>query len=257
MRFATVTALGAVLVLATTTAFAQPAGQATAELRDPQGQVVGSATMTQESGGVRVNAQVRNLPPGPHGIHIHAVGRCDPPDFMTAAGHLNPENRQHGLRNPQGPHAGDLPNIEIAADGTAQYNALASMVTLGAGANSLFDADGSALVIHANPDDDVTDPTGNSGGRIACGVIARTGAPAAAAQPSPAPKPGAAPAAKPGAAPAAQPSPAPKPGGAPAQMPGGLPRTGDALGVVDAVAPWGVAGATMLLAGWALRRRRR
>jgi Cu-Zn family superoxide dismutase len=109
-----------------------------------------------------------------HGIHFHAVGRCDPPDFMSAGDHFNPTNRQHGQRNPQGPHAGDLPNLTVEANGTATYQATNALVTLGPGANSLLDADGSALVIHADPDDDVTDPAGNSGGRIACAVIARS-----------------------------------------------------------------------------------
>ena len=200
--------------------FAQPAAQASAELRDPNGQVVGSATFAQEAGGVRVSAQVRNLPPGPHGIHVHAVGRCDPPDFMSAGGHFNPTARQHGLRNPQGPHAGDLPNLTIAANGTGAFQAVNALITLAPGTNSLFDADGSALVIHADPDDEVTDPTGNSGGRIACALI----------MPGPA-------------------------GPAPAQAPRALPRTGDAAGLASSVAPVAAVGATMLLAGLALRRR--
>ena len=108
-----------------------------------------------------------------HGIHIHAVGRCDPPDFMSAGDHVNPTNRQHGLRNPQGPHAGDLPNLTVEAGGTGTFQAANVDLTLGAGANGLFDADGSALVVHADPDDEATEPTGNSGGRIACGVIMR------------------------------------------------------------------------------------
>ncbi len=162
------------LMVGPTVVFAQPAGQASAELRDPNGQVVGSATFAQEAGGVRVSAQVRNLPPGQHGIHVHVVGRCDPPDFMSAGGHFNPMNRQHGLRNPQGPHAGDLPNVTVDANGTATYQATNALVTLGPGGNSLLDADGSALVIHADPDDEASDPTGNSGGRIACGVITRS-----------------------------------------------------------------------------------
>ncbi|MDP8922298.1 MAG: superoxide dismutase family protein, partial [Chloroflexota bacterium] len=149
----------------------QGASRATAELRDASGQVIGSATFTESAGGVQVSAQVRNLPPGVHGIHVHAVGRCDPPDFMSAGGHFNPTNQQHGLRNPQGPHAGDLPNLTVEANGTATYQASNTLLTLRSGASSPFDADGSALVIHADPDDEMTDPTGNSGGRIACGVI--------------------------------------------------------------------------------------
>ena len=146
----------------------------TVELRNASGQVIGLATFSDVAGGVQVRAQVQNLPPGAHGIHFHAVGRCDPPDFMSAGGHFNPTNRQHGLRNPQGPHAGDLPNLTVDANGTGTYQATNAVITLGPGANSLFDTDGSALVVHADPDDETTDPTGNSGGRVACGVIARS-----------------------------------------------------------------------------------
>lgn len=113
----------------------------------------------------------RGLPTGNHGIHIHAVGRCDPPDFMSAGAHFNPTNRQHGLQNPNSPHASDLPNLQVGADGTGRLDALDRDVTLASGANSLFDADGSALVIHAGEDDNMTDPAGNSGGRIARGII--------------------------------------------------------------------------------------
>jgi len=150
------------------------AGLALADLRDASGQIVGAATFTATAGGVQVTAQVRNLPPGVHGIHFHAVGRCDPPDFVSAGDHLNPTNRQHGLRNPQGPHAGDLPNLTVEANGTGSFQATNAAVTLEPGAASLFDADGTALVIHDDPDDEATDPTGNSGGRIACGVVARS-----------------------------------------------------------------------------------
>ena len=150
--------------------------QATAELRDPSGRVVGQASFTEDGSGVQISVQVRELPAGEHGIHIHAVGRCDPPDFMSAGGHFNPSQRLHGLQNPQGSHEGDLPNLAVLPDGTAAYTASNTMLTLGLGnpAASVFDADGSALVIHADPDDQTTDPTGNSGGRIACGVIVPT-----------------------------------------------------------------------------------
>ena len=105
-----------------------------------------------------------------HGLHIHTVGACTP-DFAAVGGHFNPTTAQHGLDNPNGPHAGDLPNLEIDADGNGTYEATTTLVTLDQGDNSLFDSDGSALVIHAAPDDLVTDPSGNSGDRIACGVI--------------------------------------------------------------------------------------
>ena len=120
---------------------------------------------------VKIALEVEKLPPGPHGFHIHAVGRCDPPDFASAGAHFNPEGKKHGLKNPEGPHAGDLSNLVVGPDGTAKATASAPRVTLGAGPNSVFQPGGTALVIHAAPDDDVTDPAGNSGARIACGVI--------------------------------------------------------------------------------------
>ncbi|MBI2114289.1 MAG: superoxide dismutase family protein [candidate division NC10 bacterium] len=149
--------------------YARP--QATADLKNAKGDVVGTAALWEDEGGVRVFAEVRGLPPGRHGIHLHAVGKCDPPEFATAGAHFNPEGKKHGLANPQGPHAGDLPNLDVAADGTGQVHYLARRVTLAPGPASLLDADGTAVVVHAGADDHVTDPTGNSGGRIACGVI--------------------------------------------------------------------------------------
>ncbi|HZU06077.1 MAG TPA: superoxide dismutase family protein [Chloroflexota bacterium] len=147
---------------------------ARAELRDSTGAVVGTATFTEDATGVHISVVVQGLPPGEHGIHLHAVGRCDPPDFMSAGGHYNPGGRLHGLMNLQGPHEGDLPNLFVGADGTATYQVYNPRVTLQVGAaNSLFTADGTALVIHADPDDYITDPAGNSGARIACGVIVR------------------------------------------------------------------------------------
>ncbi|MSP13204.1 MAG: superoxide dismutase family protein [Chloroflexi bacterium] len=151
-------------------AFAQ-AQQAKAELRNANGQVIGTATLTQQAGGVQINLQVTGLPAGQHGIHIHAVGKCDAPDFASAGGHFNPQNKQHGSQNPNGPHAGDIPNLDLAQNGAGNLQFVDTLVSLGAGENSLFDADGSALVIHAGMDDLKSDPAGNSGVRMACGVI--------------------------------------------------------------------------------------
>jgi Cu-Zn family superoxide dismutase len=148
-----------------------PPLMAHADFVDATGKSVGAATLTQIAGGVRVVGTLSGLPPGTHALHIHTVGKCDPPGFTTAGAHFNPENKQHGMKNPKGAHAGDLPNFDVAADGTATVSVLAAHVTLGDGANSLFHDGGTALVIHAASDDYTTDPSGNSGARIACGVI--------------------------------------------------------------------------------------
>lgn len=143
-------------------------------LRDADGKDVGSASIAWHGSGIVLNASVATLPPGPHGIHLHTTGKCDAPQFTSAGGHLNPSAHQHGTLNPAGPHLGDLPNIDVGADGTGTIE-----VTLpGLPGNvrpSLFDADGTAVVVHAGPDDYRTDPSGNSGGRIACGVLMAVG----------------------------------------------------------------------------------
>jgi len=148
---------------------------AAAELRDASGQTVGRARLTAEGNAVHVVVSLRGLPPGPKAIHIHEVGRCEAPGFTSAGGHFNPDGRQHGSENPQGSHAGDLPNVTIAVDGTGRLDTTTSRVSLTPGGpTSLMDSDGSALVVHAGPDDLKTDPAGNSGARIACGVIVPT-----------------------------------------------------------------------------------
>jgi Cu-Zn family superoxide dismutase len=171
---AVVAVVSMTVLLAGCAALGQPPAApvtATAELRNAQGQAVGNATLSEVAGGVRVIVEARSLPAGVKGVHIHAVGKCEPPGFTTAGAHFNPTNRKHGLQNPDGPHAGDLPNITIGADGNGRLESLNDRITLGGGANSLFDADGSAIVVHAAADDFKTDPTGNSGDRIACGVV--------------------------------------------------------------------------------------
>jgi superoxide dismutase, Cu-Zn family len=146
---------------------------ARAQLRNAAGQTVGTATFTQAGKGLRVVLEVQGLPPGVKAVHVHAVGRCDPPDFATAGSHFNPQGRQHGSKNPAGPHAGDLPNVSVGADGRGHLESTTELLTLQSAPNSLFDADGSALIVHAAPDDFRTDPTGNAGARIACGVVTR------------------------------------------------------------------------------------
>jgi superoxide dismutase, Cu-Zn family len=164
---------GTVLGLASV-AKGQPAPPtARAELRNTAGEIIGQATLSMEAEAVVITLEAQKLPPGPHGFHIHEVGTCEAPEFTTAGGHFNPAGKQHGLRNPGGPHAGDLPNLVVGPDGLVRIRVMAPRVTLAAGPNSLFHPAGTALVIHAGPDDDVADPAGNSGARIACGVIVR------------------------------------------------------------------------------------
>lgn len=141
---------------------------AVAPLRTAAGADVGTVTATEGPGGIRIQIDARGMPQGPHGAHVHTVGRCDAPDFTTAGGHWNPTGRQHGTSNPAGPHVGDAPNLLIGTDGSGSI-----AITLPGGTiDGLLDADGSAFVIHAAADDYKTDPSGNSGGRIACGVFA-------------------------------------------------------------------------------------
>lgn len=169
-RFAPALVL-AILLIASTIAYAGDAGHATAEIRDPSGNVLGFANFTEDAAGrVHVSVHVQGLTPGQHGLHLHAVGACAP-DFAAAGGHFNPGGHQHGLDNPAGPHAGDLPNLDVNRAGIGRLNATVERVTLSPGPLSLFDLDGSAVVIHAAPDDQVSQPIGGSGARVACGVI--------------------------------------------------------------------------------------
>ncbi len=152
-------------------AFAQGATTASAQLRDPQGNPVGTAEFVEGPSGVSINVNITGgVEPGVHGIHIHETGAVTP-SFEAAGDHFNPTNNEHGFANPNGPHAGDLENIVVGPDGMASYSTVNDRVTLSGGPNSLLDADGSALVVHAMPDDYVTDPSGNSGDPVAAGVI--------------------------------------------------------------------------------------
>lgn len=144
------------------------------ELINTAGEKVGIAQLTPvvDGGGVNINLEAWDLSPGIHGFHIHEKGVCEEPDFETAGGHFNPENREHGFDNPEGPHAGDLPNIEVDEDGKVEDDIVTELVTLQKGQeNSIIREGGTSLMIHADPDDYVSQPAGDAGDRVACGVI--------------------------------------------------------------------------------------
>ena len=143
----------------------------TAQLRNGEGEMVGLATFSEGDDGVTIIVHFYNMPPGVHALHIHAAGSCESPGFKTAKGHFNPFGREHGMKNPEGAHAGDLPNITVGQDGTGAAVVKAPLVTLGEGKNSLFRDGGTALMVHQGPDDYATDPAGAAGPRIACGII--------------------------------------------------------------------------------------
>jgi superoxide dismutase, Cu-Zn family len=157
-------------------AFGQSAApMAQAELQNSQGETVGLATFSEGVNGVMIVAHVHNMEPGFHGFHIHETGKCTPPDFKSAGDHFNPFEARHGSRNPDGPHAGDLPNLPVSPDGTGVIVTYAPLVTLSDGKNSLFSSAGTALVLHKMPGDLKTDPAGNAGDRVACGRIIKLG----------------------------------------------------------------------------------
>lgn len=144
----------------------------TADVRDAQGRSRARATVEQSGDSLRVRIEASGMGPGSYGAHIHAVGRCDPPAFTTAGPHWNPIGQMHGKDNPKGMHKGDLPNLMVGADGRGSFEyTIPNAVLSGMLPTKLVDADGAAVVIHARPDDHRTDPSGNSGGRIACGVL--------------------------------------------------------------------------------------
>ena len=151
---------------------------ARAELRNPQGEPVGTATLRDTPAGVLIHVKFSGLPPGSHAFHIHDVGKCDAPSFKSAGGHYNPTERQHGLLNPEGPHAGDMPNIHVLRSGKLELEVLSGVDSV---QDDLLSGDATALVVHSGPDDYHTDPAGAAGPRIACGVITAEGTPSAPA----------------------------------------------------------------------------
>ena len=143
----------------------------TVKLLDAKSDSIGTATLSPAQAGVTIALAVRGLSPGEHAIHVHRTASCEGPGFTSAGGHFNPEQKQHGMNNPQGPHAGDMPNFTVDSTGRSSATVVAPGVTLGDGPRSVFTGGGTALVIHETADDMKTDPTGNAGARVACGVI--------------------------------------------------------------------------------------
>ncbi|MGA2904643.1 MAG: superoxide dismutase family protein [Candidatus Korobacteraceae bacterium] len=159
--------------IASGSAQTKAAKKKTVELKDAKGNDIGTATIIAKGPGVEVKLELKDLPPGVHAVHFHQKAMCDPPDFKSAGGHFNPTGKQHGFDNPQGHHAGDMMNFTVKQNGTAKVTVKDTDVVLGTGMepNSLLVNGGTSIMVHAKADDYKTDPSGNSGDRIACGPI--------------------------------------------------------------------------------------
>ena len=162
----------AAIAVACAASFAAQAQTAKAALKDAGGKDVGQVQFVQTPHGVLIKLSVKGVPPGEHAFHIHSVGKCEPP-FTSAGGHFNPGQKSHGMLSPNGPHAGDLPNLVVPASGKLDFELFVPGLTLNSGPTAVLDADGSAVVIHAKADDHQSQPAGDSGDRIACAVVAR------------------------------------------------------------------------------------
>jgi Cu-Zn family superoxide dismutase len=151
---------------------APPSQSVVSALKDRQGRPVGTVTLTETPHGLLVRGTVEGLHPGPHAIHFHETGKCEPP-FTSAGGHFNPSQKTHGVLSPGGPHGGDLPNLVVPASGKLDFETFAPGLSLSSGPGAVLDSDGTAIVVHAKADDHVSQPAGDSGDRIACGVLSR------------------------------------------------------------------------------------
>ena len=163
--------LAAVVFIASVVAFpALAADVASAVLKDKDGKELGQVALTRTPSGVLLNITLTGVAPGEHAFHVHTVGKCEAPDFKSAGAHFNPDEAKHGVMSPEGPHSGDMPNLHVPESGKLQVEILNTLVTLNED-SALLDDDGSALIVHAGADDYKTDPAGNAGDRIVCGVV--------------------------------------------------------------------------------------
>ncbi|MEW5895917.1 MAG: superoxide dismutase family protein [Candidatus Omnitrophota bacterium] len=172
MKFKTIFFILALISLLLNFSYCQEVLKAKADLYNPEGNKIGTVYFEEKADIVKITVNVTDLPPGTRALHIHEEGRCDPPDFKTAGGHFNPYDKQHGFLNPEGPHAGDLPNFEVNNTGMTTFTVFTKRVTLEQDhANSISSEGGRSVIVHENPDDYITDPAGMAGNRIACGIV--------------------------------------------------------------------------------------